>query len=85
MTDRYRSLSRGWVKEVPYWIGLAEWHGEAKIEIEKAELVDVRWLVWEEAVELIKYVLRVGTRLLRDWLWSCEYDRIGRRQGLWNK
>jgi hypothetical protein len=80
-------LSRGLGKR-RFGIGSSSRSGteEAKIEIEEVELVlDVRWLVWEEAVELIKYVLRVGTRLLRDWLWSCEYDRIGRRQGLWNK
>lgn len=55
LTDRYRSLSRGWVKEVRYWIGLAEWHREAKVKIQEVELVDARWLVWEEALELITF------------------------------
>lgn len=63
LTERYKSRSKGCVKEVRYWIGLAGWHGEAKIKIEEPKVVDARWLVWREALELITF--ERGRELLR--------------------
>lgn len=63
LTDKYRSLSKGSVKEVRYWVGLAESQGEAEIKIQEAEVADARWLVWKEALELITF--ERGRRLLR--------------------
>jgi len=55
LTERYRNPVRGWVKEVRYWIGLVEGQRETKFELQEAELVDARWLTWNEALELLTF------------------------------
>lgn len=55
LTERYRNPVRGWVKEVRYWIGMVEGQRNPKFELQEAELVDARWLTWNEALELLTF------------------------------
>jgi 8-oxo-dGTP pyrophosphatase MutT (NUDIX family) len=75
LTERYRSRTKGCVKEVRYWIGLAG--GEAKVKIEEPKVIDARWLVWREALELITF--ERGRELLRRAMELL--DRDGQIQG----
>ena len=53
LKERYRRGCNGYVKEVQYWIGHAEWLGDAEIRIQEEEVLAARWLDWQEALELI--------------------------------
>lgn len=53
LIERYRRSSNGCVKEVQYWVGHAEWFGDAEINIQEEEVLDARWLDWHEALILI--------------------------------
>lgn len=65
LSERYRNPVRGWVKEVRYWVGVVEGQGgtEEGIVVQQAELVDARWMGWEEAVELLTF--EKGKEILR--------------------
>jgi 8-oxo-dGTP pyrophosphatase MutT (NUDIX family) len=53
LIERHRRTSNGCVKEVQYWVGQAEWFGDAEINIQEEEVLDARWLDWQEALTLI--------------------------------
>jgi 8-oxo-dGTP pyrophosphatase MutT (NUDIX family) len=63
LTERYRNPVRGWVKEVRYWVGLVEGQREPKFELQEAELVDARWLSWNDALDLATF--EKGKELLK--------------------
>jgi bis(5'-nucleosidyl)-tetraphosphatase len=63
LTERYRNPVRGWVKEVRYWIGVVEGQRESKFDLQEAELVDARWLSWNDALDLLTF--EKGKELLR--------------------
>jgi bis(5'-nucleosidyl)-tetraphosphatase len=63
LTERYRNPVRGWVKEVRYWAGIVEGQREAKFELQEAELIDARWLSWNDALDLLTF--EKGKELLK--------------------
>jgi 8-oxo-dGTP pyrophosphatase MutT (NUDIX family) len=63
LSERYRNPVRGWVKEVRYWMGLVEGQTDVKFELQQTELVDARWLPWNDAVDIVIY--EKGKELLK--------------------
>lgn len=63
LTERYRNPVRGWVKEVRYWVGLVEGQREPRFELQEAELVDARWLSWNDGLDLVTF--EKGKELLK--------------------
>lgn len=63
LTERYRNPVRGWVKEVRYWIGVVEGQRDSKFDLQEAELVDARWLSWNDALDLLTF--EKGKELLK--------------------
>lgn len=63
LIERYRNPVRGWVKEVRYWVGIVEGQREAKFKLQQAELIDARWLPWNDALDLLTY--EKGKELLK--------------------
>ena len=63
LSERYRNPVRGWVKEVRYWVGVVNGEREAKFELQEAELIDARWLSWNDALDLLTY--EKGKELLK--------------------
>ena len=79
LTERYRNPVRSWVKEVRYWIGLVEGQREPKFELQEAELVDARWLSWNDALDLLTF--EKGKELLKRVMELLDGEAQSERDG----
>lgn len=76
LVERYTNPTKGWIKEVRYWVALVEdsrvaGEGEKAIEVQQKEVDDAKWVSWEEAEELItfdkgKAILKAAKDLLEE-------------------